>query len=174
MDKWIKILVIIISTPVILFVILVCIYIIMNWQKVIDPYFVGNPDAPNKVLIASQGSEFKNRLLEELIQQLKNENIYLSIIDCTSLKEEDISGWNAVVIIHTTKAHKIPQYVKTYLNRFPSLSKVVLVSTSGGGDEVVTEYDIDAISTASRLEDTEKIANLTITKVKDILPNQIN
>ena len=164
MKKWIKILTIIISIPVVLFIILVGTYIVMNWQGVIDPYHVGNPNAPHKVLIASQGSEFKNKLLKDLVQQLESDIVYLSIIDCTSLKKENVTDWDTIVIIHTTKAHQIPNYVKTYLQRFSNLSKLVLVSTSGGGDEVVTEFEVEAISTASRLADTNKID--TVVKIE--------
>jgi hypothetical protein len=141
----------------------------MNWQGVIDPYQVGEPNAPKKVLIASQGSDFKNKLLEDLIQQLKGENVYLSIIDCTSLKKDNSADWNAIVIIHTTKAHQMPKYVSTYLKRFSDLSRFVLVSTSGGGDEMVTEFEVDAICTASWLSDAEKIANRVASKVENIL-----
>ena len=169
MKKWIKILVIILSTPVVLFIVLLGAYIIMNWQGVIDPYEIGDPKAPQKVLIASQGSDFKNILLEDLVQQLRSENVYLSIIDCTSLKKDNTPNWNAIVIIHTTKVHQMPKYVSAYLQRFSDLSRFVLVSTSGGGDEMVTEFEVDAISTASRLSDAEKIALRVASKVEDIL-----
>jgi hypothetical protein len=169
MKKWIKILMIVLSIPVILFIILLSTYIIMNWQGVIDPYQVGDPNASQKVLIASQGSDFKNILLEELVQQLKSGNVYLSIIDCTSLKKENSTDWDVTVIIHTTKVHQMPKYVSSYLKRFSDLSSFVLVSTSGGGDEMVTEFEVDAICTASWLSDAETIADRVVSKVDGIL-----
>jgi hypothetical protein len=169
MKKWIKILVIILSIPVVLFVVLLGAYIIMNWQGVIDPYQVGDPNAQQKILIASQGSDFKYKLLDDLVPQLKGDNVYLSIIDCTTLKKDNSTDWNAIVIIHTTKAHQMPKYVSTYLKRFSDLSRFVLVSTSGGGDEMVTEFEVDAICTASWLSDAKKISDRVASKVENIL-----
>ena len=169
MKKWIKVVLIILSVPIILIIALLSAYIIMNWQGVIDPYQVGDPNAPKKVLIASQGSDFKNILLEDMVGQLKSDNIYMSIIDCTSLKKDNSTDWNAIVIIHTTKVHQMPKYVSTYLQRFSDLSRFILVSTSGGGDEMITEFEVDAISTASRLSDANKIASRVVSKVENIL-----
>ena len=172
MNKWIKILLIGISIPVILFIILISVYILMNWQGVIEPYQTGNPNATLKVLIASQGSEFKNNLLENILQKLDNDTIYLSVIDCTSLQKENASEWNAIIIIHTTKAHKIPRYVSRFLGSLPDFSNIVLISTSGGGDEVITEFEIDAISTASRMSETSNIADRAFAKVERILQRE--
>jgi len=85
-----------------------------------------------------------------------------------------MTDWNAIVIIHTTKAHQIPNYVRTYLQRFSNLSKLVLVSTSGGGDEVITDFEVEAIGTASRLADTHKIVNRIVSKVEHILASDNN
>lgn len=59
MKKWTKILIGVSVTPVLLIVILLVAYILVNRQGVIEPYEVGNPKAEIKILIASQGSEFK-------------------------------------------------------------------------------------------------------------------
>ncbi len=174
MKRWIKILLIVISTPIILFLLLLGIYIVMNWQGVIEPYQVGDPNASLKILIASQGSEFKEDLSKKIIQKLENDSTYISVIDCTTLKEENAADWEAILIIHTTKAHKIPRYVSTFLEGFSDYSNLILVSTSGGGDEVVTEFEVDAISTASQRSLTETIAELTISKIKNILYENLN
>lgn len=173
MKTWIKILLIGISTPIILVVILVAIYIGMNWQGVIKPYQIGNPNAPSKVLIACQGSEFKENLSEKIIQKLKNDSIYMSVIDCTKLKEQNAADWKAIIIIHTTKAHKIPRYVSTFLESLSDYSNIVLISTSGGGDEVFSEFEIDAISTPSLISETNHISSLAISKVENFLQMEI-
>jgi len=172
MKRWIKILIIALATPIVIVILIISIWIVMNWQGVIDPYQVGDPKAQCKVLIASQGSKFKNKLLTELVQQLQSDKKYISIIDVTSLEKENVSDWNAIVIIHTTQAHHMPKSVKNYLKKFTNLSKVILIATSGGGDELVTEFEVDAISTASRLDVTDQIVESIILKVDEILINQ--
>lgn len=174
MKRWIKILLIVLSTPVIIFILLVTIYIVMNWQGVIEPYQVGDPNASLKVLIATQGSEFKEDLSKKIIKNLENDSIYISVIDCTTLKKENAADWQAIVIMHTTKAHKIPGYVSTFLEGLSDYSNLVLISTSGGGDEVITEFEVDAISTASSRSLTDTIAGLAISKIKNILQEDLN
>ena len=174
MKRWIKILLIVLSTPVIIFILILATYIIMNWQGVIEPYQVGNPNASMKVLIASQGSEFKEDLSRKIIKKLENDSIYISVIDCTTLKKENAEDWQAILIMHTTKAHKIPRYVSTFLEGLSDYSNLVLISTSGGGDEVITEFEVDAISTASSRSLTDTITGLAISKINNILYKDLN
>lgn len=98
----------------------------------------------------------------------------MSIIDCTSLNEKNVTDWNANVIIHTSQIHGMPKEVRAYLSRVPNLHKVVLVTTSGGGDEVVSEFDVDSISTASRLSSIDTIIKGIISKLAIILETDID
>ena len=151
MKKWIKILIAIIATPIVLFGIFLGTYVIVNQQGVIEPFHVGNPKAENKILIASQGSEFKNNLLEKILDQLKSDQNYFSIIDCTTLEGENCEDWDAIIIIHTLQIHEMPKEAETFLSKVSNLSKIMLVSTSGAGDDIVEGFDVDAISSASRM-----------------------
>ncbi len=150
MKKWIKILIAIIATPIVLFGIFLLSYVIINQQGIIEPFKAGNPMGENKILIASQGSEFKNNLVENILYQLKNDQNYFSVIDCTTLGKENDEDWDAIIIIHTLQIHEMPEEAHTFLSRVDDLSKVMLVSTSGAGDDVVEGFDVDAISSASR------------------------
>ena len=157
MKKWLKILIGIIATPIVLIIAFCCYYVISNTQGVIEPFQVGNLNAEQKILIASQGSEFKNNLVSEIVNQLKDDELYLCVVDCTKLGEENVLEWDAFVIIHTTQIHGMPEEAEAFLKRIPDHSKVILVTTSGGGDEVVKGYEVDAISSASRMSVTSKI-----------------
>ncbi|MFC2082277.1 hypothetical protein ACFLQT_00950 [Bacteroidota bacterium] len=173
MKKWIKVTIIVLATPVVLFLILLGAYIIINLQGVIEPFQVGYPDAHHKILIASQGSEFKNTLTNEFVELLNDNTNYISIVDCTSLDNEAPADWDAIIIIHTTQIHGMPDEARRFLSRASDLSKIVLITTSGGGDETVTEFEIDAISTASRLSVTNQITDWAIAKLDRIFENEI-
>jgi len=174
MKKWVKIVITIIATPIVLFIVFLGSYIVINWQGVIEPYQIGNSDANQKILIASQGSEFKNNLEKELIRLLKNDNTFLSIVDCTTLEDERASEWDAVIIIHTTQIHGMPEEVRGFLSSSDDLSKILLVTTSGGGDEVVTEFEVSAISTASRLSVTSIITKWVKSRLDSIIEKELN
>lgn len=151
MKKWIKIVLWIVATPFIVVGILLLSYIIMNTQGVIEPFQEGNPQANQKVLIASQGSEFKESLVGMIIEEFKTPETYFSVIDCTSLQDIHIEDWDAIIIIHTMQIHKMPAKAKKFLDGVDDFSNIMLVCTSGGGDEVVADYDVDAISSPSRM-----------------------
>ncbi|MCF8368067.1 MAG: hypothetical protein K9G76_03435 [Bacteroidales bacterium] len=123
----------------------------MNTQGVVEPFEAGNPQANFKILIASQGSEFKESLVGKIIDQFETPETYFSVIDCTSLQDIRTGDWSAIIIIHTMQVHKMPRKAKKFLDEADDFSNIMLVCTSGGGDEIVTDYDVDAISAASRL-----------------------
>ena len=151
MKKWIKIVLWIVATPVAVIGILLLSYIIMNTQGVIAPFEAGSPQSSYKILIASQGSEFKESLVGKIIDQFETPETYFSVIDCTSLQDIRIEDWSAIIIIHTMQIHKMPAKAKKFLDEADDFSNIMLVCTSGGGDEIFTDYDVDAISSASRM-----------------------
>ena len=63
---------------------------------------------------------------------------------------ENEENWDAIIIIHTLQIHEMPEEAKTFLSESNNLSKIMLVSTSGAGDDIVEGFDVDAISSASR------------------------
>ena len=169
MKRWIKILMIIIATPIVLIATFLLVYIFINQQGVIEPFDVGNPKSENKILIASQGSEFKIKLVESLTKKLIDDKNYLSIIDCTTLGNENEEDWDAIIIIHTLQVHEMPEEVQAFLSQIDDLSKVMLVSTSGAGDDAVTGFDVDAISSPSRSTAINPIVDWIIPKLESKL-----
>ena len=165
MKKFFKILLSIIFGFVSLLIILLVTYIVVNWQGVIEPFQVGNPQAKNKILIASQGSEFKHNLLNNLVQKLGSEENYLNVVDCTKLGDENIAKWDAIIIIHSAEMHEMPEEAELFLERADDLSKVMLVTTSGAGDDRIEKFEVDAISTASRITITNKLLNWLIPRI---------
>ena len=173
MKKVLKILLSIIISVVVIIFILLGTYIVVNIQGVIEPFKVGSPNAKNKILIASQGSEFKNNLVKTLVQELETEDNYLNIVDCTKLDDENESNWDAIVIIHSAQVHKMPKEAELFLKRSVNLSKVILVSTSGAGDDKIKDFEVDAISTASRISITYKVINWLIPTIESKLQKQV-
>ena len=63
----------------------------------------------------------------------------------------------------------MPQSAEEFLNVSGDFSKAVLVTTSGGGDEEVKNFEVDAVSTASRLNATPQIVKYVTDKLEIIL-----
>jgi len=151
MKSWLKMLIILFSVPLIAILSFASYYLINNLQGIIEPYQIGNPGADQKILIASQGSDFKESLLYELTEEIQDKERFLSIVDCTQLDREDLSKWDACVIIHTTQIHGMPKAAESFLINSDTHSNVILVTTSGGGDEEIRNFDVDGISSVSRM-----------------------
>ena len=148
------------------------IYLLVNLQGVIEPFEINSPDAIHKVLIASQGSRFKNMLVPGLVEGIKGSPTYIRVIDVTSLSEVDEADWNAVVLIHTTQGGMQPD-ARRYLGRAKELDKVTLVTTSGSGKWRTEEFDIDTLTSASRKAEVGLLVNTITHRLKAILRKNI-
>jgi len=112
-----------------------------------------------KVLIATQGSAFKDSIVAGVITHLKPREAYVRVIDVSRLSSVQESDWNAIVIIHTWQMRKPQPEAKRFVDRTQNLQKVIVLSTSGAGTFKMD--GIDAISSASEMADVpERVAEL--------------
>ncbi len=150
MSKWKKL-----TLAVALFV--VSAFAFLTWYKfhysmdVVEPFQVTVPDPEHQLLIATQGSDFKNAVVAGLIDALKERPVSISVIDVSGLSSVNVEVWSAVVILHTWESWEPQVDARQFLERQSDLSKVVVLSTSGDGDFKMD--GIDAISTASKMSE---------------------
>lgn len=109
---------------------------------------VNDRTARNSLLIASQQSEYKDQLTEQLINRLMDQDIYIELIDISDLSQIDKNEYDAYVLLHTWEMYKAPTSITTFTKRVDN-SKVFIVGTSGGGDLLLE--GVDGISSASVL-----------------------
>jgi len=166
--KVLKIVLLVIGCIILVLIILFVIYLWMNKQGVIESSEIGNPELEHRVLIASQGSGFKNALVEGLSTNLEQRQIYIKVLDVTVLSEVSEQDWDAVILIHSVEMSKLQPDVKAFLDRAHNLGKVILITTSGPGTWKTDDYDVDIITSASK---KEKLPGLTedILKRLDVL-----
>lgn len=157
MKKWLKVVLWIIGTPIVLILVFGITYIVRNQQGHIDSFQIGNQQAEYKILVAAQESEFKGKMVDRIIKEWECDSIYIRVLDCTDLNDEHYCGWDAYIIVHTMQVHKMPKETDLFLKNIPDLENVSLVSTSGAGDEHYKGLDVDGISTPSRESVIEQI-----------------
>ncbi len=170
--KVLKIFLIIVGIIVVALIVLFGIYLILNRQSVVEPFAVGNPGLEKKVLIASQGSDFKNAVVESLTTHLENRQVYAKVIDVTSLGEVNEDEWDALVVIHTTEQWKLQPDVDEYLARAQNMDKVILVTTSGSGDWKTDKYDVETITSASRKEEMPTLLPALYMKLDQLMQEE--
>ena len=102
-----------------------------------------------RVLIATQGSSFKNALVDGLLAELKPRTGYLKVIDVANLSKIQEKEWAAIVVLHTWEYGKPQADAAAFVGRASEKRKLIVVTTSGGGAEKMP--GIDAISAASAM-----------------------
>lgn len=128
----------------------------------------GAPSAP-RVLIATQGSSFKDSIVAGVVDHLKKRQAHVRVIDIAGLAHESAHDWNAVVVIHTWEMRKPPVAAKAFVDSLTDRRALVVLTTSGAGDFKMA--GVDTISAASRMEDVPaRVAEVT-TKLDAILAN---
>lgn len=152
-----------------LFIVVFGIYLLVNIQGEAEAVEVGSPEISKRVLIASQGSEFKNQMVDTIISRLKSEDIYIRVIDVSGLSEINEENWSAEIIIHTTEGWKAPEPVRDYLDRIKEPGKVMLLITSGDGGWKPEDCKVDVLASASKIANISVLADSILYKVDSLL-----
>jgi hypothetical protein len=147
-------------------VVLVAALAFVSWYKVhysMGPartFEVNSPTAEHRVLIATQGSEFKGALVDGIVSRLKPGGAYVKVIDVSELSKIDESAWTAIVLISSWEMRRPEPNVKTFVDQSRSTQKVIIMNTSGRGDFKME--GVDAISGASVMTDVPgRVATIT-------------
>ena len=146
--------------------ILSSIYVYKHYPRKIESYEVNHSDLNKKILIASQGSEFKNALLDNIVGKIQNDSTYVKVINVSELNDIDDAYWRAVIIINTCIADKINKDVKQYLKKSKNKIPTIMLVTAGDGRWKPNNLSVDAISTASRISYIEKLTQ----EILNLLP----
>jgi hypothetical protein len=161
---FISITIVIFSLVFLMFVLLTGFKIIFS-QKKIESFEVNSSTLKRHILIASQGSKFKDQLVKNLIEELNKENVYIKVIDVSLLDNIKSSEWESIIIINAVESSKYNKNVNQFIQNNFSNNNIILIATSGSGKFKIQDYYIDAISTASKIKDIDNIKAFIIDKV---------
>ncbi|MBN2835184.1 MAG: hypothetical protein JXR48_09485 [Candidatus Delongbacteria bacterium] len=147
------------------FAIFVTIYMIMYTQGVIEPFEAGSKDSADKVLIASQGSEYKEMFVQKVIERLEKDSLYIKVIDVTEIEKENIDDFKAVLIINSIEMYDMQENAKSFISA-SGKGNVVMIATSGNGAMGPKDNSIDAITTASSVDTIDEKVDEAVKRLK--------
>ncbi len=132
------------------------------------PFEVNDSNLETKVLIASQGSSFKDSLVQGVLRHYEKDTIYFKIIDVYTLFTVNINKWDALVIINSWEYGSPPRNVKNFIKDHPDqLDKLIILSTVGSSN--IALEDVDVISGESIIEKTPKYTNIVVKRLDKII-----
>jgi len=132
---------------------------------------IGAIDSKERLLIATQESEFKDAVLSKLVKGFEKENIFIEVIDLANLSSKSTDDYRAIVIINDYRFFQINQHTRQFLENVNEYDrkKVVLLTTAGSPHLMLEETEVDAISSASKNAKADSVSEMIIKKVNTIL-----
>lgn len=131
--------------------------VFMTWYRlhysmdVAHAFEVAGSPSGTRVLIATQGSAFKDALTKGLLEHLNRRSASVKVIDVSGLRGIQQNDWDAFVVIHTWEMRKPPPVVREFVAGTQAKDKLVVLTTSGAGTFKLE--GVDAISAASQMAD---------------------
>ncbi|MCB0429908.1 MAG: hypothetical protein H6585_03990 [Flavobacteriales bacterium] len=130
------------------------------WQK-------GNPQSTGRVLIATQGSDFKDAVTGQLADTLAKGGYFVQVADVDTLPSINPAEWDAIAILHTWELWQPPKVIAGYFDSHPPMEKLVVLTTSGDSHYHID--GVDAITCASLMEDAPQKADEMYRRIEEIL-----
>jgi len=136
------------------------IYVILYYPRKAESFEINNANPTKKILIATQGSDFKNSLVKILCDSLKKSSVYIKGIDLGELTEVDDKNWDRILIINALIV-RLNKNVERIITSTHTPEKILMFVTSGGADWLPQSYyKVDAITSASRMTYVNDLGHL--------------
>ncbi|MBC1514742.1 hypothetical protein [Listeria immobilis] len=154
MKKPVKITLIIVGIAVVIFAGVMLSYRFLKSMDVTPNAEINESETGNHVLLATQGSDFKDSVIEQIKKDMAGKDVHISIMDTTKLDKVNADDYDKVVLFTTVQSDDIPENVTTFMNDNKDKSiHIAVTADSGRWDK--QPKDIDAISEASKSENKQ-------------------
>jgi hypothetical protein len=122
-----------------------------------------------KVLIATQQSAFKESIVGQVTDALKEDACYIRVVDVAELEAESPEEYSAVIIANTCIGWSLNRAVRDFLKEFEARDRVLLITTADGKDCGEPPAGVDAVTAASKTGRSSEIAQEIVEKVQVLL-----
>jgi len=156
------------------FFILTILMLIATWYKlefsmdVAKEYQLNSMDHERSLVIATQGSDFKDSISAAIANRYRQDTIFIKVMDISSLSKLQPQEPTAILLIHTWENWKPPLEVKEFIKRSSNYKqKIVVLTTSGNGSSKME--DVDAITGESKMANVDFYSKQIIEKLDPLL-----
>lgn len=136
------------------------IYLYKNYPRAANAFEIKASNPAQKILIATQGSAFKNQFIQDLCNSLEASDTYIMGIDLDDLKIVDPDNWDHIIIINSFIVN-LNRKVNRFIVQLDNPDDIMLFVTAGGADWVPkADLQVDALTSASRIEYSKDLVSL--------------
>ena len=132
---------------------------------------LGAAESKKRFLIATQKSEFKDTVVNNVVAGLERDRIFIEIIDVSNLRTQETADYNAIFIVNNYRFFAINRDVSDFLEHVeqPVKEKILLLNTAGSPGRVDEGLGVDTISSASEMENARHVSDMIVQKVNALL-----
>ena len=123
----------------------------------VEAYQINPKATGKKVLIATQGSEYKDGLTQALINELKSKDAYIKVIDVTGLDQTTRKEWDTIIFMHAWEIGEPHESVANFIGDSFDQNTMFMI-TKADDDESYME-GIDGITGESSVANIENHTN---------------
>ena len=160
------------SKLLLLFVVLLALLLLVGYHlgsalEMTQSMAVKGPAHPPRILIATQGSTYKNALVEGVIKAVKNRQVEVLVINVSALSKVNLDEWQGVVIVHAWESWEPQVDGRLFTQDNRILDKIIMVTTSGEGD--LRFKGADAITSASNMSEVPEHVSEIVRRIDVLL-----
>lgn len=138
-------------------------------MKAVKEYTINDPTHDRKLVIATQGSQFKDSVTAQIVAHYSPDSIFIRVIDVSKLPKINMKDYEAMVLMHTWENWEPPAVVDSFIAQLEKTekNKVVVFTTSGEGGYKME--NIDAMAGESNLELVPETTTKIIAKLHPLI-----
>jgi len=160
---------IVVSILVIIFAGSMLTYRYIKTQRVLASYEINTSTEVKRVLLVSQQSAFKDKVLDEVKNHFAGKSVYIFVTDATKIGENNPEDWDFIQIITTIESNDLQKDVYNYLMDNRDYSNVSLLTTADSQEWKNKNLDIDAYTSASKQDNVLEYVNRIIDNIESIM-----
>ena len=157
---------------IIIIISLIGLLFVCSCAKDMEAFEKGNIETLQKVLIAGTDSEFKQNVVNKIIETLGTEDYYFKIIGLEQLDKEETEPYGAILLINSFMAGKMDKRVTQFLQNDPDNPKVIVFYTIGSegtppSGKAKPDIEVDAVTSASLPDRIDERVDQLVTLIEE-------
>ncbi len=152
-----------------LLIAVVTVTVFVSCKDTIPAEVYENPDADCKIMVTGVSSEFKDAVLNDIVDKY-SETCQIEIVEFSKAHKIDLDNYDAIILMDEVEGWMIlNRRARRLIGKIEPQDKLILFLTAGDEEYEYEKDGIDAITSASVLNNTGEIAEEIIAKLDALI-----